>query len=588
MDQIEEVRQKTDIVELISSLIPLKKAGRNFKALCPFHSEKTPSFVVSSERQIFKCFGCSVGGDVYKFLIEYEKMTFAEALRFLADRAGIKLKSFRPSVGHQEREKLMAINHLALEFYHFILLNHQVGKKGLDYLLKRGIRKSSIKLFKLGYAPDSWQSLIDFLGPKKGFKSLDLEKAGLAIKGSKGYYDRFRGRIIFPLADHRSNVLGFSGRTLKPELKEAKYINTPETLVYHKGELFYGLEKTKEFIKKKNEAIICEGETDVISSYQAGVKNVVAIKGSALTQDQVNLIKRFSPTIKMALDADTAGDLAVRRGIEIADLAGLNIRVVQLKYGKDPDECARHSAALWRQSVKKSIPIYDFYIKSALKRLNKSSAEGKKKITEELVPILAKITNEVVKAHYVKKLAGVLDVSEEVVLKEIDRVGRLKKAVFVRPSQAKPSQAPTTRKERLEEFLLSLVLQKGAKSSALVDKVETKFFTNPALKKLTSFLKKYLSQNKYDINKFAKTLPEELIEALDRLYLADLQDVLKEKPRFLREFDKTVRELEKLYLREKLSALAKKIQKLEKAGDEKKIKSWQEKFTLFSKKLKGL
>lgn len=591
MDQLDQIRSKIDIVELINSHLPLKKAGRNFKALCPFHSEKTPSFIVSPERQLWKCFGCNLGGDVFKFLMEYEKMTFVEALRFLADKAGIKLKRFRPSAAQQEREKLLAVNHLASEFYHFILLKHSVGKKGLDYLLKRGIRRSSIQLFKLGYAPDSWDSLLSYLTRKKGYQSNDLERAGLAIKGTKNYYDRFRGRIIFPLTDHRSNILGFAGRTLKPDLKGAKYINIPETTLYHKGDLFYGLAQTKEAIKKKNKAVIVEGETDVISSYQAGVKNAIAIKGSALTEPQVNLIKRFASTIILALDADMAGDEAVRRGIEIADFVGLNIRVAQSKYGKDPDECARHSPALWRESVAESIPVFDFYLKSATSRFNKKTAEGKKKISEELTPILAKITNEVVKAHYVKKLADILEVSEEAVNKEMERIGRLGKIVTSKTAKVISKRKPVklkTRRERLEEFFLSLLLQKGEETADLINQIEIKYFVNPAIKKIITHLKKFLNKHKFEINKFAKVLPEELVETLDRLYLQELENILKDKNKFLREFNKTKKEVERLYLKDRLSQLAEKIREKEKRGVKKGLQTTREKFSHLSKKLKDL
>lgn len=589
MDQIDQIRSKIDIVELINSYVPLKKSGRNFKALCPFHSEKTPSFIVSPERQIFKCFGCGVGGDVFKFLMEYEKMTFSEALRFLADKAGIKLKRFRPSAAQQEKERLLTINHLASEFYHFILLNHPIGKKGLDYLLKRGIRRSSIQLFKLGYAPNSWDNLIRYLVGKKGYNPADLEKAGLIIKKR---YDRFRGRIIFPLTDNRGNVLGFSGRTLKPDLKGAKYINTPETTLYHKGELLYGLTQTKEFIKKADFAVVVEGEIDVISSYQAGVKNVVAIKGSALTENQVNLIKRFTSNITLALDADLAGDVAVKRGIEIADFIGLNIRIAQPKYGKDPDECARHSPTLWRKSVARAIPVFDFYLKSAVSRFNKDTAEGKKKISEELIPIMAKITNEVIKAHYLKKLADILEVSEEAVIKEVERVGRLEritplKVAGVLSKVKKPKDK--TRREKLEEFLLSLLLQNEKQISNLIEQISIKYFVNPVVKKIISYLKKFLSEkNKFEINKFAQELPEELIETLDQLYLQDLGSILKDEDKFLREFEKTKKEVEKLYLKDKLSKLTQKIRDKEKKGIKKGLQALREKFSFLSKRLKDL
>jgi DNA primase len=601
MDQIEQVKQKTDIVELINNYIPLKRAGRNFKANCPFHSEKTPSFIVSPERQIFKCFGCGESGNVFSFLMKYESMEFGEALRFLADRAGIKLVSFRPSKTFQEKERLLAINHLASEFYHYILLNHSVGQKGLNYLLGRGISKTSIKTFKLGYAPESWENLQAFLVRKKGYQKMDLEKVGLIIKGKSGFYDRFRGRIIFPLFDHRGNTVGFAGRVLKKDLKGAKYINTPETLLYHKSDLFYGLNITKKAIKEKNQAVIVEGELDLISSYQAGVKNVVAIKGSALTENQVNLVKRFTDSIALSLDEDMAGDAAARRGIEIADESGLNIRVIQVQYGKDPDECAQHSAKLWRQSVKKSLPVYDFYLKSAVKRLGKKGAESKKKLSEELIPLFAKVTNEVVKAHYVKKLAGLLEVSEEAVIKEMERWEKKKemkdigRSAFSRKMRDSARQEEKTRREKLEELLLSYVLQQTKEREKWLEQIEIGEIKSRPVKRIFQALKDFLKKKDsagarqiFKINELAKKLPEELLATLDQAYLQDLKIDFRDKKKFSQEFERAKKELEKLFLKEKLATLINKIRKAEKQKEGEKMKKLRENFKQLSQKLKDL
>jgi len=603
MDQIDQVRQKTDIVELISSYIPLKKAGRNFKALCPFHSEKTPSFVVSPERQIFKCFGCGVGGDVFKFLIEYENMEFAEALRFLAEKAGIKLKSYKPSKKYQQKKKIYSINHLASEYYHYLLTKHQLGKKALNYLKKRGISKKSIDQFKLGYAPQGWRNLTQFLTQKKDYKKQEVESAGLILKsqssrfkvsrkagsrsaGQSSYYDRFRGRIIFPLFDHRSNIVGFSGRTMKKNLKGAKYINTPETITYHKSDLFYGLNWSKKEIKKKDRAIIVEGEFDFISSYQVGVRNVIAIKGTALTPNQVELIKHYTDNIALALDEDTAGDSAARRGIKTADNKGLNIRIIQVKYGKDPDECAQHSAKLWRQSCKRAIPVYDFYLKSAVSRYGKKGPEAKKKITEELVPIISQISNQVVKAHYLAELAEVLGVSQEAVAKEINRYNRQKKVDYKRekPKKQKPQK---TRQEKLEELLLAFILQ--GETEKLLKQIDLKIIQTNAVKKIIKALKKYLKDiKKFKINLFAKKLPQELIETLDNAYLLDIKEILKDEEVLKNQFEKTKKELQKISCRGQICQLVEKIREQEKNGGSKKMQELTKKFSKISQKLKDL
>jgi DNA primase len=408
VDQLEEIKRKIDIVELINEFVPLKKTGRNFKALCPFHSENAPSFVVSPERQIFKCFGCGESGDIFGFLMKTEGLEFGEALRILAKRAGVKLRRYQPSEAEKQKTLLYEINHLASEFYHYLLASHRVGKQALQYLkVKRGIKDETIHLFKLGFAPAMWDGLQKFLVGKKGYQVEALEKAGLVIKSEKGrgYYDRFRARIMFPLEDHRSNVAGFAGRTLDPRQTEAKYINTPETLIYHKSDLLYGLKQNKEAIKKANAVILVEGELDTLSSYQVGVKNVVAIKGSALTGSQVSLLKRFTENLVLALDRDVAGDQAARRGIEVADQAGMAIKVVKLRGGKDPDEVAQKNASLWKKLVKEAMPVYDYFLDLALTRFKAKTAEGKRAIGKEMVPVLAKISDEIVRSHYIGQLA---------------------------------------------------------------------------------------------------------------------------------------------------------------------------------------
>lgn len=559
MDQIEEVRSKTDIVELINEYVSLKKSGRSFRALCPFHAETKPSFFVSPELQIFKCFGCGKSGSAFNFLMEMEGMTFGEALRFLAKKVGVKLKPYRPTEEERSRELLFEINHLASEFYHYLLTKHQAGKKALWYTrTKRKISDQSIEKFRLGYAPAMWDGLIKFLVAKKGYQIDDLEKAGLVVRG-QNYYDRFRDRLIFPLHDHRANVRGFAGRVIEEKEETPKYINTPESPVYHKSDLLYALEITKTEIKKQNLAVIVEGEIDAISSYQAGVKNVVAIKGSALTREQVRLLSRFCENIAIAFDIDIAGDAAARRGIEIADQAGLNIRMIRPLFGKDPDECVQKSARLWQDSVKKAIPIWDFYLDSAFEKHEGKTAEEKKKIGQELIPIFSKISNEIVRAHYVKVLADRLEVDEEVVAREMVRVKTDRRMAPLK-TQKMTEDTEKSRQEVLEEYLLALVLQYRRPMKFKIK------ITQPAIKKIFS---KLAQVKKFSLKAFYQNLPEELKETANRLYLKELGKIDIEK-----EIEKTLKELEKLELKKKMQLLAAK-------GD-------LEKFNLLSQELKQL
>lgn len=573
MDQIEEIRTKTDIVQLIGEAVTLKKAGRNFRGLCPFHEEKTPSFMVSPERQMFKCFGCSLGGDVFKFVMEREKIEFGEALRLLADRAGVELKEFRASPDQKIKEKLLAINHLAGEYFHYLLTKHPAGKRARDYLLKRGVTQSSIKTFKLGFAANEWEGLRRYLNKKKNYRDEDLELGGLAIKGDRGFYDRFRDRIMFPLFDHRGRVVGFSGRVLdKGESlpagrQEAKYVNSPETLIYHKSEILYGLETTKEAVKKANKAVIVEGELDLISSYQAGVKNVVAIKGSALTEAQIDLLKRFCDHLVLALDSDTAGDAASRRGIELAENQGLNVRVIQLQYGKDPDECAQHSPKIWNESVRQAVPVYDFYIASAGKRFGTDTPEGKRQTSDELAPLLARITNQVIKAHYIKKLAEVLEVGEEAVAAEVD-----KKTVPVRSLTSTLPPPPANREERLEEYLLSLVLARGEGMGQVLADLDLSRITASASARVLQRLKRWWQTNrKWEINRFVHSLPPELVGAVDTAYLTELKGIGDDSESLNREIRRTQGELNRLAARRRIIELNQAIKAAAAVKDKKKL-----------------
>jgi len=530
------------------------------------HSYVTKNFAVAN---------CNEGGDIFKFLMKIENLEFPEALEILAKRAGVKLvKSYQTSEQAKLKEKILKINHLASEFYHWLLLNHPSGKKALNYVLGRGIKKQAIETFKLGWAPNLWDSLIKFLS-KKGYAIADLETAGLVIRQpttnnrQPNYYDRFRGRLMFTLCDHRGKVVGFAGRTLDPKATEAKYINTPETPVYIKGNLLYGLDVTYEAIKRENSAIIVEGEFDAISSFQAGVSNVVAIKGSALTEGQVNLLKRYTQNIILALDTDLAGDEAARRGIEVADKAGFSIKVVKLPQGKDPDECIKINPSLWQKAVKTAIPIFDYFLDSAVSRYDKTTAEGKKKIGEEVLPILAKITNPIVQAHYLSKLANLLLVSEEVLVRVAQKIAKEKE--IETPKIIGPFIAQSTkslsRDQLLEEQLLALILQSQELRQVLKERnweIGIEYLSLPSISRILNLLIQDLKEAKkeFKITDFLKKLPPELLPIADRAYLLDLGKTLEDKKIFNRELDKTLNEIKKSYLKKRLLFLAKEIKKV--------------------------
>lgn len=563
MSDVDEIKSRLNVVDVVGARIQLKKAGRNFKALCPFHQEKTPSFIVSPERQIFHCFGCGKGGSIFDFVMGYDHVDFPEALEELAEQAGVKLerRSF-DTPQDKLKQRIYEVNHLASEFYHYLLTAHRLGKKALSYLKNRGISDKSIKTFVLGYSPNSWDGLDKYL-KKKGYAEELLEQAGLLLRSPKGsYYDRFRGRVMFTLKDHRGNVAGFSGRVLDPEAKEAKYINTSETPVYVKSNILYGLDVTRANIQKENEVVVMEGELDVISSFQAGVSNAVAIKGSALTEGHARLLRRFAERLVFALDSDVAGDAAARRGIEIAEAAGFDMRVMTLTGGKDPDETARANPGLLKKALKDAVPIYDYFISSAMSRFDATTAFGKKKISEEILPVIAKIENPVVQGHYLKKLASSLDVAESTITESLSKLKKTPAGQkFVATEKTSLS---ASRWEKLEVYILALILQ-GAVAQRLEEfKNQIKYadLTHRAVAQILERLEKFLADHRVFLLKdFVDSLPKELVSTLDEAYLWDVADFIEDDERSWREWGKAVWELRRVIFRRKIKELTGRLSK---------------------------
>lgn len=575
MSDIDEIKSRLNIVDVVGERVKLTKAGRNFKGLCPFHSEKTPSFMVSADRQIFKCFGCGRGGSVIDFVMEYEHLDFLEALEDLADKAGVKLTRRAADTPQAKlKEKLYEVNHLASEYYHYLLTKHALGEKARLYLKNRGISDKSIKTFTLGYSPNSWDGLYKFL-TKKGYEGELLEKAGLVLpsakrpSGAAGFYDRFRGRVMFTLKDHRGNVVAFAGRVLDPLVKEAKYINTSETPVYVKGNVLYGLDVTKAAIQKEGEAVVMEGELDVVSSFQAGIANVVAIKGSALTEAHVSLLKRFCERLVFALDADVAGDAAARRGIEVAEKAGLDMRVVTLPGGKDPDEAARENPGLLKKAIKDAQPIYDYFLASALKRFDVSTAFGKKKIGEELIPTVAKIENPIVQGHYVRTLAATLGVSEETVS---ESVARQKRGAPPKGTAQEERElaARRTRQEKIELHILALMLQGKTVELAeeLREEVPHGAFSSLPIRRVVERLHAFLRTNKqFFIKEFIDSLASELVPAADEAMLWDVSEIVASEDVLVAEWHHALDELKKILIKKEIQLVSAQVGRGDTATD---------------------
>ncbi len=566
---MEVVKKKLDIVEVINRMVPLKKRGRHHVACCPFHQEKTPSFIVSPELQIYKCFGCGKAGDVFSFYQEFNRVDFKDALEDLAKLAGVKLVySGRLSGEESKRKSLYELNGETAKFYHYILVSHPLGNEALKYLEDRGIKRETIKKFMLGFAPQDSRITIQYL-LKKGFKAEMLWESGTFGKSQYGNksYDRFSGRIVFPQIDFRDRVVAFAGRILPSNQNKemAKYINSPETAVYHKSQMFFGLNLAKDAIKKENTAVIVEGELDMISPFQAGIENVVAIKGTALTEEQLQLIRRYAETLILGLDSDFAGNKAMIRSIELADKMDFDLKVLDLegKY-KDPDEAINKDLEFFKKQLTKAKTIWDFILENSLKNYGSDTPRGKKLILSTVLPFLVKINNRVIQSDYLKKTAEAIDSDVESVIAEFDKYDSNQKVnqEMVKKLETR-NEKVETREEKLEERLMEIILRlkKPGIIAKIIDWQTVKF------KKISEELIKI---RKFSGRKLAAKLAPELREGFNDLYLRAQEDQSSAEER-KKERNKIIKQLEEIKLKTRLVELSVIIAHLEASKKVKKI-----------------
>ncbi len=556
-DQVREVKEKTDIVAVIGEYVNLKQAGRRFTGLCPFHKEKSPSFTVSPDMQMYKCFGCGEAGDVFTFLEKHEGMEFRDALKFLAGRVGVVLTEPDSKVS-RERQLLVEINEAAASFYHYLLKTHVLGAPMRAYLSGRGIEDRTIDTFRLGAAAQSPNALFTYLTQKKKYAPQMIELAGLIYKTERGYLDRFRGRVMFPICDHHGETIAVAGRIL-PQFdngKVGKYVNSPETPIYHKGSSLYGIHVTKADMKRADMAVVVEGEMDLLSAWQAGVTNVVAIKGSAFTEGQLTVLSRYVRQTTLALDSDFAGSNAALKGIFLAEKMGMTVKVVQLGDYKDPDEFAKADAKGFIIAVREAIGVWDFIIEFTLSKFDVTTGEGVRNVSRELMPLLAQIEDKVVQARYVQYLAMRLKVPPEAVISQLSQTPQQK----LSQTQSLGVYTPEVldRREMLERRLFAaLILEKiDASTEILLDDVS-----------LRDIYQKYLvwsGENKgKPLSEFAVTLEKNYADLLSNIILSQEDDIL--------ETSLLKKELSQIVLREKLAAASDEIAAAERANDEERL-----------------
>lgn len=589
---VDEIKRRLDIIELIQEYIQIKPAGVNFRALCPFHNEKTPSLIISPEKQIWHCFGCGKGGDIFAFIKEIEGLEFVEALKILAARAGVKL-SFNEPKFLTSKNNLWQLNREIANFWQKNLFEAK-NANVYNYLKKRGLEDATIKLFFLGYASDTWQEAADYL-KSRGYSEKDILQSGIGVMSEKnqGIFDRFRNRIIFPINDLQGNIVGFGGRifeTAQVKADEAKYLNSPQTAVYNKGLVLYGLDKSKMEIKKKDYVIIVEGYLDLISAFQVGTKNVIASSGTALAAEQIKILKRYTQNIMICFDADQAGQKAAERGIDLALHEEMNVKVIDLGEDKDPDECIRRDKERWFNAIKNAQHFVDYYFNITLKNLDLSRPDHKKKAASILLGVISRLTNLIEQTHYLQKLGKILDVSETILREILMKKNSQKKKYFPK-AEPPPLQKVLNKKLVITERLLALALKYPKYISVLIDNLEPTVITQNNLRDLYKLLVNYYNLNQtFYLTNFLEGLSEKnIIDETNKLSLLAESEFLDWEDNLLHnELINGINYLKKDYYSNKLTELTEAIKISEKIHDEERLSALSEEFNRLSKELKQI
>lgn len=478
---IEQIKQRVDIIELLAEYLKLQKAGSNWRALCPFHHENSPSFMVSQDKQIWHCFGCDKGGDIFTFLQEIEGVDFPEALRLLAQRANVTLTSYNPSA-QQKKQRLLDIVSQAQQFYAQALRESKEADVARRYIQQRDLTAETVTTFGIGYSYDDWSRLKDYL-TQRGYHEADLIEAGVVVN----HYDRFRGRLMIPLQDTIGTVVGFTARKLNEQEEGGKYINSPQSSIYDKSQLVFGLWRAKSAIKKLNATLVVEGNLDAITAQQHGFTNAVATSGTAFTASQLLQLKRYSPNLLLAFDLDTAGEQAAERGIDLALQHAMNIKIVRWpKQYKDPDDCIRVDAAAFKEAIRQAIGLVDYWFWHAQQGLQLDRVEHKKVLVQRLLPKLKKLSDTVEVSHYLQKLAELVRVDAGLLQEQLSKLKNSKSNVE-KVSDYKgqePRVRGRDRSTRLVEHILGLLLTMPEQFAYAHDYLDIAFITDDTLAEL--------------------------------------------------------------------------------------------------------
>lgn len=490
---IEQVRAGNPIVDVVGSYVPLTRKQNNYWACCPFHEEKTPSFSVSPDKEFFYCFGCHAGGDVFQFVQKIENISFPEAVEKLAQRIGLEIPKTDLSPAEREREeerqRLYEICDLAASYFHNCLTKTRMGAAGIDYFKTRGLSAQTIVDFKLGFAPPQWDRLYrDFR--ERGYREKDLIKSGLCLTKNGKTYDRFRGRCMFPIRDDKGRVVAFGGRII--EEGEPKYLNSPESPIFHKGDLLFAMERARKEIRRTKQAVLVEGYMDVVGVHNLGVTNVVASLGTAFTQRQAQLLRRICDVAIVAYDMDRAGREATRRAIAIARETGLKLRIATLPDGKDPDEYIKqHGANAWEDVITMAQNVLDYRLDEIISAHDATSTDGKNMIVQEFIPEIMQTDNAITIDSYLRRLATRLRMNENIVRSEAQKIAKTQaKNVYIAPAgnRAETADAPRATADPAEDDAMHLLFSGSAQRQELLDQLTTEDFIDPLWKKILAFL----------------------------------------------------------------------------------------------------
>ncbi len=593
MSQItEDIKSRIDIVDLISEYMPLTQAGSNFRGLCPFHREKTPSFMVSPDKQIFHCFGCSASGDIFEFIKKIESVEFGDALRVLADKANVKIDyNYNPDLSNK-KTRILDILKESVDYYHDKLFQSDDAKIARDYLAKREIEKETSDLFGLGYSSEAWDDLYNHLKSKK-FEDADIESAGMIIKSDKGYkfYDRFRGRLMFPISNAFGQVVGFTARILTSDQTQAKYINSPQTMVYDKSNILYNIDLAKNEIKSKGYTILVEGNIDAISSYVSGAKNVVATSGTALTIEQVKLLKRYSSNLMIAYDGDSAGLKATFRIIDNALSQSMNVKIISLPKDIDPDNLIKEDKAKWFEAIKNAKPIMDFVFSKVLSSINFSDIFAKKLAIQKLLAFIAKFRDEIERESYLKKLSEIVDIDYQMLKSKVNEV--LSKNIQKEDTKvAFKAYSPIEKDKKLE--FLKKICALGIGFSNILDylasNLEGEFIGSDDIGDLyKSIIIYYTKNNSFDLDFFRNEFFDDKNSILNTvIFLFENEYSDYDRNSAFIEIQQLVKDYKKLFLNDRMKSLEQELKQAELAGDNDKIENISNEFTFISKQLKNL